>query len=300
MSAQAGPAGLPLVSSDVDATRLVRAKGYPYRRPSSSFLYVDGTAHTFRDNTWRGPHGLEALQLTAPSGAIASGAAVLAGAGVAEGWAPTQQWTPVLAIGSNAGPGQLARKYPPDLFPHGVVVPVVRSVLTGFDVVYAPLITSYGSCSATLEAAPGTDVELFVTFLTPALLQRMHETEGAYLLCRLSSICLHLGTSLESHRDSAPCAGRMTTVYQYNHQAGCLHVLLGPQGAASPVALQEIRALGRRLPALPQMGMQRANLNDEAARKARVDALIARAKPFSYARSEVLQALGSLYAHNVA
>lgn len=43
--------------------------------------------------------------------------------------------------------GQLARKYAPELFPHGVVVPVVRSVLADFDVVYAPLITSYGSCS---------------------------------------------------------------------------------------------------------------------------------------------------------
>lgn len=43
--------------------------------------------------------------------------------------------------------GQLARKYPPDLFPCGVVVPVVRSVLADFDVVYAPLISSYGSCT---------------------------------------------------------------------------------------------------------------------------------------------------------
>lgn len=32
--------------------------------------------------------------------------------------------TPILAIGSNAGPEQLARKFPLDLFPAGVVVPV--------------------------------------------------------------------------------------------------------------------------------------------------------------------------------
>ena len=42
------------------------------------------------------------------------------------------------------------------------------------------------------------------------------------------------------------------------------------------------------------------NLDDEAARKARVDALVAQARPFSYAHSEVLQTLGNLYAHNVA
>ena len=41
------------------------------------------------------------------------------------------------------------------------------------------------------------------------------------------------------------------------------------------------------------------NLDDEAARKARVDALVALARPFAYARSEVLAALGDMYAHNV-
>ena len=42
------------------------------------------------------------------------------------------------------------------------------------------------------------------------------------------------------------------------------------------------------------------NLNGEAARKARVDALVALARPFSYTRLEALQTLGNLYAHNVA
>jgi hypothetical protein len=32
--------------------------------------------------------------------------------------------TAILAIGSNAGPAQLARKFPLDLFPGGVIVPV--------------------------------------------------------------------------------------------------------------------------------------------------------------------------------
>jgi hypothetical protein len=202
---------------------------------------------------------------------------VLAGA---PGAAPAAEpWTPVLAIGSNAGPEQLARKFPPEMFPTGVVVPAVRAVLEDFDVVYAPLISSYGSCTgagrplaphavrpsrhpcmsaarqccwlllpalqwlvtlerapgtavetgvardishpapypnptpppaaaATLEHAPGTAVELFVTFLTPRLLARMHATEGAYLLCRLSGVCLHLGASLESRR----CACRSPPV----------------------------------------------------------------------------------------
>lgn len=32
--------------------------------------------------------------------------------------------TAILAIGSNAGPAQLARKFPIELFPEGVIVPV--------------------------------------------------------------------------------------------------------------------------------------------------------------------------------
>lgn len=58
-----------------------------------------------------------------------------------------QKLTPVLAVGSNAAPVQLARKFPKMMFPDGVVIPVLRCVLPDFDVVYAPLISSYGSCT---------------------------------------------------------------------------------------------------------------------------------------------------------
>ena len=61
--------------------------------------------------------------------------------------------TPVLAVGSNAAPAQLARKFPAELFPDGVVIPVLRCVLPDFDVVYAPLISSYGSCTGKAEPA---------------------------------------------------------------------------------------------------------------------------------------------------
>lgn len=57
-----------------------------------------------------------------------------------------EKLTPVLAVGSNAAPAQLARKFPAKLFPN-VVIPVLRCVLPDFDVVYAPLISSYGSCT---------------------------------------------------------------------------------------------------------------------------------------------------------
>ena len=64
-----------------------------------------------------------------------------------------EKLTPVLAVGSNAAPAQLARKFPAELFPNGVVIPVLRCVLPDFDVVYAPLISSYGSCTGKAELA---------------------------------------------------------------------------------------------------------------------------------------------------
>lgn len=75
-------------------------------------------------------------------------------------------------------------------------------MLVGFDVVYAPLISSYGSATATLEASPGTEVSMFITYLTPPLQQRMHETEGAYNLVKLDDIQLLEGVSLEQHRSA--------------------------------------------------------------------------------------------------
>ena len=54
------------------------------------------------------------------------------------------EWTPVLGIGSNGSPEQLRRKFPPMDY-SDVIIPTVRCALKDFDVVYAPLISSYGS-----------------------------------------------------------------------------------------------------------------------------------------------------------
>ena len=73
-------------------------------------------------------------------------------------------------------------------------------LLQDFDVVYAPLISSYGSATATLEYSPGTAVSVFLTYLTPPLQQRMHETEGAYNLLKLEDVELLEGLSLHEYR----------------------------------------------------------------------------------------------------
>ncbi|CAG9464428.1 unnamed protein product [Pedinophyceae sp. YPF-701] len=257
---RAGGRMAPQAVATASPDELARAKGYPYDRPDSSFVFINGNAYCFPDATWPGTSGLLDLQVSDPTtGAECAVRDVCKGLDIT--WEPPSDesgWTPVLAIGSNAGVAQLARKYPRDLFPGGVVIPVVQSLLCDLDVVYAPLISSYGSATATLEHAPGCTTQLFVTFLDDAALARMHETEGAYHLVQLNDVDLKLGFSLAAQdRGEAPSAA-LQTVLQYNHQKGTLNLPLGERGAPSPVALAEIASRGRTLPALGQIAMQRA------------------------------------------
>jgi len=297
--------------------------GYPYPRPASSYIFANGRSLLFEG--WTRPKDIHDLEVSLSAqwdfaregphpragGAPLALREALSLAGVPAGWG-VEDWTPVLAIGSNAAPAQLARKFPPEMFGGEVVVPVVRARLEDFDVVYAPLVTSYGSCAATLEHCPGTTVELYVTFLSPPLLERMHETEGAYNLCELRGVSLDLG--------GGAC---LDTVYQYNHQAGTLAFPLPGEEAPGPVALAEIQAQGRVFPARTQVEMLAhvmahvgggegagaaaeilerwivENLEVPEVRKGRVDELLRMARPFTYPGSKVLGQLGSVHSANI-
>lgn len=173
------------------------------------------------------------------------------GARLRAGHSSGEPWTAVLAIGSNAGPSQLARKFPRESFPEAAV-PVLRAMLRGHDVCYAPLISSYGSVTATLHEAGGeggeeggdaTSVEVWVTFLSPDLLERMHETEACYDLQRLDcpasgggvtgggggggekrgkNLLLALGTCADSEALGRAPAAFLRSALCYTHQAGSL------------------------------------------------------------------------------
>jgi hypothetical protein len=105
---------------------------------------------------------------------------------------------PVAAIGSNASPGQLTRKFGAARFadptsPDGQI-PVLRAELDDVDVVYGAHLASYGSLPATLLDAPGATARVFITWLTPPQLARMNETEGlgqAYQLRRIDRTRCH-------------------------------------------------------------------------------------------------------------
>ena len=120
-----------------------RTLSYPYERPKHSYLFRDGTEHELRTKSFDGLHF-------------------------------------VLAIGSNAAPSQLLRKYGSD-----VEIPVVAVETHGLDVVYAGIMSNYGSIPATVAQSEGTVIRMHATLLTNDQLRRMHETEGGYYFCRL-------------------------------------------------------------------------------------------------------------------
>ena len=141
---------------------------------------------------------------------------------------------PVLAIGSNGAPSQLAAKF--GVCPEGI--PVTRAVLNGRAVVYSAHFAAYGSLPATLVPAPGCRSWVFVTWLTESQLAAMHASEGVG--DRYDFVWLGPG---EVEDDSA---GVLSRVGVYLSRAG----VLAHDGVA--IRLAEVPTLGCTLPALTQ------------------------------------------------
>ena len=143
---------------------LTLAKSYPHDPPAHSFLYVNGAAWEIVEP---GGDGLE--------GAVRVGRHVvpvtqaLAERGIAA------ERTAVIAHSSNASPARLARKF--GNLAGDTLFPVIRAKLDDHDVVYSPHFPRTGSIPATLAASPATRVTVAITYLTAALLARMHESK---------------------------------------------------------------------------------------------------------------------------
>jgi hypothetical protein len=190
----------------------------------------------------------------------------------------------VLAAGSNQSHEQLARKYAGHEAFKGTVIPAWRGRLHGFDTVYAAKFTGYGSVPATFQHSPGAAVTVFVQWLTPGQLQRMHETEGGYDYDRLTGIRIALDRG-----------GALTEAFAYSSSTGCLAV------DGSHVALAEIAAEGRRFRSMTQHEILVAmrdrlapgtaletfiveNLDDPALRARRAAELVRTALPLGFPR----------------
>lgn len=165
------------------AAILKRALEYPYAVPERSYLYLDGAPRELPD-----PLDLEGRE-------------------------------PLLSYGANSSPQALARKLA--ALP-GVEMPVLRSQLEGFDVVYSAHVSPYGAVPATLHESPGTLAPVFVLHPTEAQRALLTASEPNYELVEVNSIAA------------------------YRSRHGCLHL------DGSPVALAAVRSEGRTLPELDE------------------------------------------------
>lgn len=173
-----------MVDSEETAAILKRALAYPYATPDRSYLYLEGEARELPRT---------GMDLSAR--------------------------TPLLSYGANAAPDALARKLA--TLP-GVEMPVMRSELEGFDVVYSAHVSPYGAVPATLLESPGTTAPVFL----------IHPTEEQRALLTVS----------EPNYDLVEVNG----IAAYRSKHGCLLV------DGSPVALTAVRSTGRTLPELDE------------------------------------------------
>ena len=144
----------------------------------------------------------------------------------------------VIACGSNASPDRLAAKFNGLGHLLAETIPVVRAVLHDFDTVYSAHISSYGSIPATLHHAPGAMADVFITWLTDAQLNRMHETESVgvnYDYAQLNAISL-----------VTEAGAGFTQAHAYISKRGCL------TKNSKPVSLAATRTDGRLWQAMDQ------------------------------------------------
>ncbi len=177
-----------------DAARLAWARAYPYEAPERSYIY-----HV---------DGIKAFD----PGSIAGR-------------------TPVLAIGSNRAPERLKQKFGHDAAHE---VPVQKARLFNFDIVYSSHITNYGAAPAMLQVSPGTQIELWLNWLTDEQLEIMHETEiraANYVFAALKSVRVLL---------------------EDGRRIGTIHAYVGNRGHLScnkvPLAMSAVPAMNRRYP----------------------------------------------------
>lgn len=213
--------------------RMMWALAYPFPRPQTSFLFVDG--HTLSLTSTDGPFG----QWRARYKGQAAPVKELIGeerAGVFE----AGEYHAVVAVGSNAAPVQLRRKFAKHL--DGVVIPVVKVTIPHHIIAWGKHIAPYGAIGATIAEHEGARVEAWATLLGPAEFAVMNETEA-------------LGETYDHHKVTVEDAPEAVTadMVAYRSLAGHMPLLVEgyahenpPHPYGGPFESQEmaIRALG--------------------------------------------------------
>lgn len=151
-----------LPAREFEPAMLERALGYPWERPAGSYEWRAGRVTPFA--------ALDEAEREETIGRYTTG----------EG-----PRLPLLAIGSNAAPEVLERKF--GHFPEGEerAVLALTGHLHGFDVGAAAQPTIYGSMPATVFESPGTAVAATVLWVTPDQFTQLTWSEVTYHLGRL-------------------------------------------------------------------------------------------------------------------
>jgi hypothetical protein len=201
-----------LPSRECSEAAIAQALAYPWRRPLGSYLL--------------GGDGLEALEAIGPERRD----------GILDSFTGADSGRlPVLAIGSNAAPGTLERKFAHFDAEADRAVLALTSRLREFDVGVAAQPTMYGSLPATLFPSPGTAVSATILWVTPAQFTQLTWSELTYRLGRL-----------RARFEVEETATEFDEVLVFVSRFGAF----SPDG--EPVALAAIPAEGRSAPELSE------------------------------------------------
>ena len=193
---------------------LHRALGYPWSRPTGSYVLTDGTVQQLEDFTSDERDSIIKRFLGAPS---------------------ENARVRVLAFGSNGSPDTLTQKFAHFTNPDDRTVLVLAGQLNDFDVGAAAQPTLYGSMPATLFPSPGTAVRAAVLVVTPVQFTQLAWSELTYRLGWLD-------TRFDADETELSLDGALAFVSRFG--------ALSPNGR--PVALAAIPATGRTASALSQ------------------------------------------------
>jgi hypothetical protein len=195
-----------------DAAALDRALRYPWARPPGSYRLADGGIDLLADMGAAEQKQVLSRFTSSPSGR-----------------------SPLLAIGSNAAPETLERKFAHFAEKEDRAVLALTGRLHEFDVGPSAHLALYGSMPATLLPSPGTAVCATVLWVTPAQFTQLAWSEPNYRLGRLRT------------RFEADEGGRhFDEVLVFVSRFGTFCV------DGRPVALAAIEADGRTVEALTQ------------------------------------------------
>ncbi len=201
-----------LPSRECDEETIARALAYPWERPLGSYLLgVDGV------------EGFEAMAPERREGVLASFTGADSGR------------LPVLAIGSNAAPEALERKFAHFDAEEDRAVLALTGRLHEFDVGVAAQPTMYGSLPATLFPSPGTAVSATLLWVTLAQFTQLTWSEFTYRLGQLRA-------RFEVEENGTSFNEVLVFVSRFG--------AFSPDG--EPVALAAIPATGRSAPELSE------------------------------------------------